>query len=388
MRRDCITVDDFRRRAQHVLPRRVFDFIDGGAGDEGTLRRNTDAFAAWRFTARRFCGVDRADPSTSLLSRTLTAPLVIGPTRLNGLLWPDGDLAIARAARDSGIPFVLSTVAQHTIERVADAAGGDLWFQLYVTEPPVTEELVDRADRAGYRALVVTVDVPANGQRNRDRRNRFELPLRWSATTAIDAMRHPRWLFRFLRSGRHALANVDPRASPAHAGAAQQLRDRRLGRGVTWQSLADLRARWPRRLVVKGILDIDDALKCFDLGVDAVILSNHGGRQMECFESPLAVLPAIASRTRGPLLVDGGIRRGSDIVKAVALGAAAGCVGRAVLYGLAVGGQRGVRDVISALQSEIADTLVQIGCGRLNELDRRLIVNSLDTRRDLALFAR
>jgi (S)-mandelate dehydrogenase len=367
-----ISVDDYRRLARRRLPRMVFDYLDGGAESERGLRRNIDALAAIKFLPRRLVDVSQRNSSVSVLGQTLPVPFVVAPTGLNGSLWPDGDVALARAARKGGIPFALSTASNATIEDVAERAGGDLWFQLYVLQRSLAKQLVQRAKEAGYRTLVLTVDVAVNGKRERDMRNGFAVPFRQTLRSVLGAAAHPRWTFAQLRHGLPQFANlVSPDANDVNAQAA--LMRRQMDASFSWDDLQALREAWPHTLLVKGIMTAEDASRCRELGVDAVILSNHGGRQVEDLHAPIDVLAKIANQDAIPLLVDGGIRRGADAVKSLALGAKAVLLGRAVLYGLAAAGEEGASHVLEILAAEVDTTLALIGCPEAARLDRAFV---------------
>lgn len=365
-----INVDDFRTLARRRLPRRVFDYLDGGAEDERGLRRNRAAFERLTFVPRRLADVSTRELSTTLLGTRIAAPFVIAPTGLNGLIHPDGDLALARAAQRAGIPFAMSTASNVSLERLAGEAGGELWFQLYVMHRELADSLVQRAARAGYRTLVITVDVPLNGKRERDLRNGFALPLRYTPGVLLDGLRHPRWSCALLRSGGvPTLANVGADDNASIEVKTALLR-RQMDASFNWNDLRRLRERWPHRLLVKGILDTEDAVACLDVGADGVILSNHGARQLDDAVAPLDMLAAArhACDAHGTLLVDSGIRRGSDVVKALALGANAVMLGRATLYGLAAAGEAGVTRVLEILCDEVDRTLAMLGCRNVAEL--------------------
>ncbi|WP_311972605.1 alpha-hydroxy-acid oxidizing protein [Bradyrhizobium agreste] len=368
-----INVDDYRSLARRRLPRMVFDYLDGGAESERGLHRNLKAFAAINFAPRRLVDVSQRSSSVSLFGRTLPTPFVVAPTGLNGALWPDGDVALARAARSAGIPFVLSTASNATIEDVAERAGGDLWFQLYVVQRDLAQQLVRRAKDAGYRVLVLTVDVAVNGRRERDLRNGFAIPFRQTRRSVLDAVTHPRWALNQIRHGLPQLANfARPDATDVNAQAA--LMRRQMDASFCWEDLQALRDAWPGILIVKGIMTSTDARRCRELGVDAVVLSNHGGRQIEDVPAPIDLLAEISNQNAmPPLLVDGGIRRGADAVKALALGAKAVLLGRAILYGLAAAGEQGASHVLEILTAEVDTTLALVGCPEAERLDRQFI---------------
>lgn len=363
-----VNVEDYRRLARQRLPRIVFDFLDGGAEDERGLAHNRSVLAGIRFRPRRLVDVSARDLSVEIFGRRIAAPLAIAPTGLNGLLWPRGDLVLAQAAAQAGIPFILSTPSSVSIEEIARSGDGERWFQLYIFHREIADGLVARALAADYSALVLTTDVAVNGLRERDRRNGFALPFRYSPRTMLDGMLHPRWSFDFLRGGAPNMANLATSevSSPAAQAA---LLGRQMDASFDWDDLRRLRDRWPRKLIVKGILDPAEAERCFALGVDGVILSNHGGRQFDGAPSPIEVLgDAVARCGTGCVMVDSGFRRGSDVVKAVALGARLVLLGRATLYGLAAAGRRGVDDVLSMMKAEIDCTLAQIGCASIEGL--------------------
>jgi (S)-mandelate dehydrogenase len=364
-----VNVAEFRVLARKRLPRIVFDYLDGGAEDEIGLHHNRRVFDDVKFQPRRLVDVSRRDIRTSLFGKPLSAPLVIAPTGLNGILWPDGDLALARAAGKFGIPFTLSTASTTSIEAVGRAATGEIWFQLYVLHRRLAESLVKRALSAGYTTLILTTDVGVNGKRERDLRNGFGMPMRYSPRTLLDGILHPRWSLDLVRHGMPQLANFastdakDPELQAA-------LMSRQMDASFSWEGLQWLRDLWPHRLLVKGISRADDAERCIALGADGVILSNHGGRQLDSAVAPFEALGATASRIAAPVLIDSGIRRGADVVKAIAMGAKAVLLGRATLYGLAADGERGVEAVLSMLKSEIDTTLAQIGCPDIGQLSR------------------
>jgi (S)-mandelate dehydrogenase len=370
-----LNVEDFRILARRRLPRRIFDYLDGGAEDERGLARNRAAFASVTFAPRRMTDVSQRDLSTMLFGRPIAAPLLIAPTGLNGLIWPRGDIELARAAERANIPFVMSTASNVSLETLAGEAGGDLWFQLYVLHPALADQLVARALKAGYRTLVITVDVALNGKRERDARNGFVMPMRYTPRVLLDGILHPRWSIGLLRNGGvPGLENIASGDS-ANAEIRAALLRRELDASFAWNDLRRLRDRWPHRLVVKGILRADDAARCIELGADGVILSNHGARQLDDAVSPLGVLPSARAscNSRGTLLLDGGIRRGSDVVKAVAFGADAVLLARATLYGLAVDGMAGALRVIDIVKDEIDRTIAMLGCPRVRDLGSQYV---------------
>lgn len=365
----CINIEDLRTAARRRLPRMVFDFVDGGAEDEAGLARNRNTFDDWQFVPRRMVDVSHRDLRTSRGGTTHALPFGIGPTGLNGVLWPQGDLHLARAAQHNGISFALSTAANLSIDELArQVPDGDHWFQLYIVHRGLAEQLVRKALNAGYRTLVMTVDVPVNGKRERDLRSGFGLPFRYTPRVMQDIARHPRWAWTMLRHGAPQMANF----AGLDAGNVElqaALLARQMDSSFDWQALQWIRDLWPHRLLVKGILHSDDAAACAGLGVDGVILSNHGGRQIDYSISALDALPRIKTALPAlPIFVDGGIRRGSDVVKAMALGASGVLLARATLYGLACAGQTGVELAIAILRGEVDNTLANLGCPSIDQL--------------------
>lgn len=363
----AFTVEQMGEHARRRLPRAVFDYLESGAGSERGVARNRQALQRILFSPRALIDVSRRDLSINLFGESLPLPFLIAPTGLNGVLRSGGDVILARVAARNAIPFVLSSASTSSLEQVAESAGGNLWFQLYVMNRQIAAALVDRARDAGYRALVLTVDVPVGGRRPRDERNGFGVPFRISPRFVRDCMLHPRWALQQLRGGLPELANLATGEAVDIAMQAAFLR-RQMDATFDWRALEELRQRWPRKLLVKGVQRIEDVQRCFELGVDGIILSNHGGRQIEDCPAPIDTLRSCPPG-QGPLLVDSGFRTGADIVKALALGGKAVGIGRATLYGLAAAGEEGVQAVIDVLRQEIDNTLALIGCPAVNLLD-------------------
>lgn len=371
------TVDDYRSAARRTLPHMVFDYLEGGAEAELLLQENRAAFGRIQFAPKRLTDVSARDQSIELFGRRLESPLIVGPTGLNGAFRPAGDIALARAAAAAGLPFVLSTPAQSSIEEIAATSDGDLWFQLYVVERGLAERLVQRALSAGYRTLVLTTDVAVNGIRERDVRNGFGVPFSVGPRVALDGAMHPAWSFRFLRAGMPKLANFADDAGTTESQYA--VMHRQMDASFGWSDLAALRDMWPHTLLVKGILRADDAARAVDAGADGVVVSNHGGRQLDHVQSPLEVLEDVVDRINAPVLVDSGFRRGSDVVKAIALGASAVLLGRAPLYGLSARGEKGVTAVLDIVHHEIDTTLALTGARSISELDRSFLRHRVET---------
>ena len=366
-------VMDYRRHAQKRLPRLAFDYLEGGAEDGLTMARNASAYAALEFRPDVLVDVSECRLETPLLGATAAMPAAVGPTGLNGLFWPDADVHLARAAHRAGLPFVLSTASTSLLEDVRAATSGELWLQLYVQrDRRIAEHLMDRAWQNGYTALFLTVDVPVHGNRDHDKRNGFKLPLRPSPRLLLDLAAHPGWCWRMLRHGGPQLKNLAV-SSNARENITEQASalSRQMDLALSWDDVAWLRRVWRGRIVIKGIQGLDDARRARARGVDGIVLSNHGGRQLESAPCPLEILPEVAAELGRSLeiMVDGGVRRGSDIAKAVALGARAVLLGRAPLYGLAGRGPAGAHEVLAILRTELENTLRLLGRSRIDALN-------------------
>ncbi|XAH22584.1 alpha-hydroxy acid oxidase [Xylophilus sp. GW821-FHT01B05] len=367
-------VRDYRALARRRLSRLAFDYLEGGAEDGRALDRNLNAYAQLTFSPRILRDVSTVDPSVTLFGRRQSFPAIVGPTGLNGLYWPRAEEALACAAHAAGLPFAMSTASTSLLEDVRAATPGDLWLQLYVQQDRrIAEAMMQRAQALDFSTLMVTVDTVVHGKRDHDVRNGFKMPLRLSPRLLLDLAAHPRWCARMLRQGGSPqLVNLARSAGAAvNIGRQAATLSRQMDMALTWDSIAWLRAHWRGRVLVKGVLSVADAVLAMQHGVDGVVLSNHGGRQLEGAPSPLDILPAVVDAV-GPSLdvfVDGGVRRGSDIAKARALGAKAVLLGRAPLYGLAATGPQGVADVLQILREEFEITLRLLGVPQAEALD-------------------
>jgi isopentenyl diphosphate isomerase/L-lactate dehydrogenase-like FMN-dependent dehydrogenase len=374
---ELLCVEDYRRLARRRLPRVAFDFIDGGADSEVTLRRNVEAFERLSLRPRHLVDVSSRSLETTVLGERVGLPVLIAPTGMSRVAGRGGDVAGARAAAAHGAVFVLSTMSSDSIEDVRAAATGSLWFQLYLwAERSILERLLDRARAAGCRVLVVTVDVPVIGNRRRDARNGFALPPRVRWRTAADLLSHPRWLAHAPSAvgAAHFLddAGVRPSGTMEHA----RLVNRLLANpGSSWRDLTWLRDRWDGPLLLKGTLTAEDARLAVECGVDGIVVSNHGGRQLDGAPASIDALAEVAEAVgdQVELLVDGGVRHGTDVIKARALGARAVLVGRPWLYGLAAGGEAGVAGVLEILHTEIDRALALLGRPRFDDVDASVL---------------
>lgn len=369
-----VGIEDLRRGARRRLPRFVWDYLEGAAEDGRSHENNLAAFARLRWRPRVLRDVSRRALGCTLLGQAAALPLVVGPTGLAGFCWPQGDLALARAAARAGAVFALSTVSSCSIEDVARQVEGRLWFQLYVfRERAISERLLARARDAGYEALILTCDLAVQGKRECDWRNGFRDSGQPNLAARLEALRHPRWLWNVLRR-RPGFANLDGEL-PAGIDPKVYVPSQ-TDPSLDWDYFQRLRALWPRKLLLKGVLRAEDAERAVALGADAVVLSNHGGRQLDSAISALDALPEVrrALGDRAQILVDGGVRRGGDLLKARALGADAVIAGRAPLYGLASAGEPGAAAAIEVLREEADRTLALLGCASLDELDAGFVV--------------
>lgn len=374
-----VNIEDLRRLAQRRLPKAVFDYLDGGAADEVTLRENCRAFQKVVLRPRHAIAHEKCDLRTRVLEHEISFPAMLAPVGYSRLMHPGGEVAAARAAGEIGTGFILSSISGHKLEDVRAASSGPVWYQLYlVGGREAAEAAIDRARAAGFSALVITIDTPVAGMRERDLRNGVKELMGGSLLAKIpfipELLAHPRWLAAFvldggvpkleniLTPGKGAMRMTDVAAALASAV-------------VTWNDLRWLRKVWPAPIVVKGVLTADDALRAIDEGANGVVVSNHGGRQLDGVAASLRALPEIVAAINGQaeVLMDGGIRRGSDIVKAICMGARSVLVGRAYAYGLGAAGQAGVGRALEILRADVERTLRLLGCASVAELNSSLV---------------
>jgi (S)-mandelate dehydrogenase len=374
----ALNIADLREVARRRVPGFVFEYVEGGAEDEATLRHNREAFAALRFVPQTLIDTRGRSLQALLFGRSSTAPLAIAPTGLNGMLHPEGDIALARAAAGFGIPYTLSTLSTTLLEDVAAKAGGRLWMQLYVMKNrAIAENIMARAAAAGYEALVFTSDANVFGCREWDKRN-YVRPGKPTLQAIADSLRHPRWLVEvLLGKGVPRFRNIEGFLPPGAASAVggSTIIPQMFEPTIAWTDIAWIRRHWPGKLLVKGVLSVEDARRAVDAGCDGIILTNHGGRQLDYCVAPIEVLGEIAAAVgdRLTIIIDSGFRRGSDIAKALALGAHTVMIGRAALYGLAADGERGVRRALDMLAVELDRVLGQLGCRSVADLRASLL---------------
>ena len=372
-------IADLRLIARRRLPRGVFDYVDGAAEDEITYRRNSSDYHNWEFVPSVLRDVTHIDTSSTLLGRPLPMPVVLAPTGFTRIVDPEGELSVARAAARRDIPYSLSTLGTRSIEEVADAgAGGRNWFQVYVwKDRGLVRNMIERAAASGYEALCVTVDLAVPGRRERDVRNGMTLPPKLGLDMLLDGMRRPSWTWRFITAEPITFSNVvgltDHDGSSAVALAS--LVHDQFDAGLSWSDIEWFRSIWEGPIVIKGIQSVADARRAVEHGVDAIAVSNHGGRQLEGAPTPIGLIEPIAQEVgnAAEIICDGGVRRGSDILKALALGARAVMVGRAYLYGLGAGGEKGVDWVLDFLAETMRSTMALAGVRSVGEVGRDLV---------------
>jgi L-lactate dehydrogenase (cytochrome) len=372
-----VTIEDLRRAARRRLPRALFDYIDGGAEGEVTLRDNQADFQRYRFRPRALVDVSRRDQSTTVLGIPIDSPLILAPTGFTGMVWPRGEAVAARAAGRKGVIYTASTMSICSMEEIAEAATGPIFYQLYVwRDREIVRMLIERAKAAGYRALMVTVDTPVLGQRERDVRSGLVLPPRLTAMSVLDTLRRVSWLRGFLTHSRPTFGNFVGISNVSHdAISLATFTTRQFSASIGWDDIEWYRSLWPGPIALKGIMSPEDARLAAERGIEAIIVSNHGGRQLDHAPSPIAALPEIVDAVdgRAEVILDGGVRRGSDVVKAIALGARACMIGKAFNYGVAALGERGVELAIDILQKEIDRALALVGRPTLAALDRSAV---------------
>jgi len=376
--RTAITVEDMRRIAKRRLPRGVFDYIDGGAEDERTLANNSAAFGQIEFCPNILRDVSEIDVSSTLLGKPVSMPLVLAPTGYTRLTHSEGELSVARAAERAGIPYSLSTMSTRSIEEVGSVSNGAKWFQVYTwKDRGLVREMVERAAASGYEAIILTVDTAVLGKRERDARRGFSIPPRIGPGTIIDGIVHPAWTYDFITHDPLTFANVahlDQYGSDGDMGRGQYVM-MNFDQKLAWSDVEWLQSVWSGPIVLKGIQTVDDAKRAVDAGVQAIALSNHGGRQLDDAPAPISLVEPVAQVVQGraEIICDGGVRRGSDIVKAIALGATACSIGRPYLYAMGAAGERGVDQILGFFREGIARTMALSGRTTIAEIDRGLV---------------
>ena len=372
-------VGDLRSMAKKRMPAGCFDYIDGAAQDEVTAVNNVSSFKNYYFRPRVLRDVAAISTTTTLLGGQIPFPVMIAPTGFDRIAHSQGELAVARAAQRAGIPYSLSTMGTRSIEEVAEVNDGRKWFQVYVwRDKPLLKEMLERAAASGYEGIMITVDTAVLGRRERDVRRGFSLPPKVGLDTIIDGIRHPRWTSDFLRAEPIQFANVKGSSAVGDGSTPVTLSDyinSQFDPALSWSDIEWFRDNWPGMIMIKGVQTVEDAEIAADMKLDGVILSNHGGRQLDYAPSPIDLVAPVADAVgdRTAVICDGGVRRGSDIVKAVAMGADACMIGRAYFYALGAAGERGVDWVLEFLRAGVEHTMALSGVGSIDDLTRDLI---------------
>ncbi|HZL30642.1 MAG TPA: alpha-hydroxy acid oxidase [Pseudolabrys sp.] len=381
-------IEDLRQLARKRVPRAIFDYVDRGSYDEISYRANTEELKAIRFRQRVLIDASNRSLETTMLGEKVAMPVAIAPTGLTGLMHRDGEMAAARAAEKAGVRFTLSTMSICSIEDVRSAIQNPFWFQLYVfRDRGFSESVIARAQAAGCTALFVTVDLPLRGQRHADLKNNLEVPPRLTLRNALDVMTKPGWAFSVLGGRRKTFGNIDAYIKgKGNVWAAGAWANDNFDSSLSWDDVAWVRKQWRGKLVLKGILDAEDAKKAADLGADAIVVSNHGGRQLDGAPATITALPRIADAAgdRIEILFDGGVRSGQDVLKALALGARGCLIGRAYLYGLAAMGEAGVTKALKLIEDELRVSLSLTGVKDVGKVSRDILFDKVgDPRREI-----
>lgn len=370
-------IEDLRQQARRKVPRAIFDYVDRGSYDEISYRANSDDLKAIRFRQRVLIDASNRSLATTMLGENVSMPIAIAPTGLTGLLCGDGEMLAARAAENAGIRFTLSTMSICSIEDVRSATKGPFWFQLYVfRDRGFSESVIERAKAAGCTALFVTVDLPLRGQRHADIKNGLQVPPKLTLRNALDIATKPAWAASVLMGRRKSFGNIDAYIKgKGSVWAAGAWANNNFDSTLSWDDVAWVRKLWPGKLVLKGVLDAEDAKKAADLGADAIVVSNHGGRQLDGAPATIAVLPRIvdALQDRIEVLFDGGVRSGQDVLKALALGARGCLIGRAYLYGLAAMGEAGVTKAVNLIAEELRVSMSLTGVRDVSQVSRDIL---------------
>jgi L-lactate dehydrogenase (cytochrome) len=376
--KNVTSIEDLRRIHRRKVPRAFFEYCDGGSYAEETLHANTADLRELQFRQRVMIDISSRSLEAKILGERASMPLSLAPTGLTGMQHGDGEMLAARAAEKEGVPFCLSTMSICSIEDVAGAVARPFWFQLYVMKDrDFTKSLVERAIAAKCSALVLTLDLTVQGQRNRDIKNGLSVPPRVTVANVLDVATKPAWALGVLRGKRKTFGNLDGWL-PEMKGvkSLSQWISGQFDPSLNWKDVAWIRSIWPGKLILKGVLDVEDAKIAADTGADAIVVSNHGGRQLDGAPSSISVLPKVAEAVgeRTEVIFDGGIRSGQDVVRALALGARSCMIGRAFLYGLGAGGEAGVRKAIDIIRKEMEITMVLTGRRSIAEIDRSVLV--------------
>jgi len=372
--KDCYNIEDFKKLAKKKLPAPIFHYIDGGADDETTLKRNTESFSKCDLIPNILASVGEPDLSVNVFGHKIDLPLFLSPTAMQRLYHHDGDKASARAAEKFGTFYSMSTMATSSIEEIANISGGPKLFQLYIhKDQSLTDNLIDRCKSAGFKGLCLTVDTVVAGNRERDHRNGFTTPPRLTLKSLLSFAAHPKWTLNYLTHEKFKLANVEhfTKNGSSIAKGVMEYINEQYDPAMSWKDAEYCIKRWKGPFALKGLMSVEDAKKAVDIGASAIMLSNHGGRQLDGSRSPFDQLPAIVDAVGGKIeiIIDGGIRRGTHVLKALALGATACSFGKGFLFALGAGGQQGVEMVLQRMKDEIRRDMILMGCKSIKELN-------------------
>ena len=376
---DCYNFDDFRKLAKKKLPAPIFHYIDGGADDEVTLNRNTEAFNDCDLVPNILNSVGEPDLSTNLFGRKIDMPLFLSPTAMQSLYTPEGDKASARAAEKFGTMYSMSTMASFSIEEIANISSGPKLFQLYVhKDQSITDDLIDRCKRANFDGLCLTVDTLVAGNRERDHRTGFTTPPKLTLESLLSFAMRPEWVFKYLTNKKFELANIKHKTDKG-TNIAKSVIDyinEQYDPAMNWKDAEYCVKRWDGPFALKGVMSVEDAKKAIDIGCTAIMISNHGGRQLDGSRSPFDQVKAISDAVGDKLeiILDGGVRRGTHVLKALAAGATACSFGKAFLFSLGAGGQLGVERLLENMQKEIRRNMILMGCKSVKDLDKSKII--------------
>jgi L-lactate dehydrogenase (cytochrome) len=372
--KDCYNIEDFKKLAKKNLPAPIFHYIDGGSDDEKTLKRNTESFSKCDLIPNILASVGEPDLSVNVFGHKIDMPLFLSPTAMQRLYHHDGDKASARAAEKFGTFYSMSTMATSSIEEIANISGGPKLFQLYIhKDQSLTDNLIDRCKNAGFKGLCLTVDTVVAGNRERDHRTGFTTPPKLSLKSLLSFATHPTWTLNYLTHEKFQLANVahfTKKGSSIAKGVMEYINEQ-YDPAMSWKDAEYCVKRWDGPFALKGLMSVEDAKRAVDIGASAIMLSNHGGRQLDGSRSPFDQLPAIVDAVGGKIeiIVDGGIRRGTHVLKALALGATACSFGKGFLFALGAGGQQGVEMVLQRMRDEIRRDMILMGCKNMKELN-------------------
>jgi L-lactate dehydrogenase (cytochrome) len=375
---DCYNIDDFRKLAKKNLPAPIFHYIDGGSDDESTLKRNTESFSKCDLVPNILASVGQPDLSTNVLGQKIDMPLFLSPVAMQRLFHHEGDKASAKAAEKFGTFYSMSTMANSSIEEIANISGGPKLFQIYIHKVKgLTDNLIDRCKTSSFNAMCLTVDTVVAGNRERDHRWGFTTPPKLTLKSILGFMMRPKWAFNYLTHEKFQLANVShvtQKGSSIAKGVMDYINEQ-YDPAMSWKDAEYCVKRWGGPFAIKGVMSVEDAKRAVDIGASAIMLSNHGGRQLDGSRAPFDQLPAIAEAVGGKLeiILDGGIRRGTHVLKALSLGATACSFGKGFLFALGAGGQQGVEHVLQRMKDEITRDMILLGCKNIKELNKSKI---------------